>query len=232
MRYGRRALCGGVSYSERVGVRIFVRTMIYRFFRFLCWLVLKVLFKHRVVNRANIIETGGVLVVSNHVSFLDPPAVGVSFQSSIHYLARKTLFKGAFAWLLPRLNAVPVDQEGNDMSSLKNIIKLLKSGQRVLLFPEGARSWDGAIQKSEAGVGLVIAKSGVPVLPVRVFGAYEALPRGASKPRLHPVTVVFGELVDFSGIDASLKGKELYRAYAETAMAAIAELKLPAGSAG
>ena len=203
--------------------------MIYRFFRFLCWLVLKVFFKHKVVHRENIIEKGPALIVSNHVSFLDPPAVGVSFHSTIHYLARKTLFKGAFAWLLPRLNAVPVDQEGNDMSSLKNIIKRLKSGERVLLFPEGARSYDGTIQKAEAGVGLVIAKSGVPVLPARVFGAYEALPRGASKPKLVPVTVVFGKPVDFSAIDPELKGKALYKAYADTAMAAIAAIELPEG---
>lgn len=201
--------------------------MIYRFFRFLCWLVLKTYFKHKVVHRENIIDEGSVLIVSNHVSFLDPPTVGISFNSSIHYLARKSLFKGAFAWLLPRLNAVPVDQEGNDMSSLKNIIKRLKSGERVLLFPEGARSWDGMIQKAEAGVGLVIAKSGAPVLPARVFGAYEALPRGASKPKRVPVTVVFGKSVDFSGIDPELKGKVLYKAYADTAMAAIEALELP-----
>jgi len=201
--------------------------MIYRFFRFLCWLVLKIFFKHKVIHREHIIEEGPALIVSNHVSFLDPPTVGVSFQSSIHYLARKTLFKGAFAWLLPRLNAVPVDQEGNDMSSLKNIIKRLKSGERVLLFPEGARSWDGTVQKAEAGVGLVIAKSGAPVLPVRVFGAFEALPRGVSKPKRVPVTVVFGKPVDFSGIDPELKGKELYKAYADMAMAAIKAIELP-----
>lgn len=202
--------------------------MIYRFFRFLCWLVLKIFFKHKVVNRENLIEDGPALVVSNHVSFLDPPAVGVSFQSNIHYLARKTLFSGFFAWLLPRLYAIPVDQEGSDMSSLKKIIGLLKGGERVILFPEGTRSDDGEVKDAEPGVGLIIAKSGAPVLPVRVFGAYEALSRHASKPTFVPITIVVGEPVDYSGIkDLGLKGKPLYQAYADKTMAAIAALELP-----
>jgi len=202
--------------------------MIYRFFRFLCWVVLKVGFKHKVVNRENLIEDGPALIASNHVSFLDPPAVGVSFHNHINYLARKTLFKGFFAWLLPRLYSIPVDRDGSDMSSLKKIISLLKAGERVLLFPEGTRSDDGEVKEAEAGVGLVIAKSGAPVLPVRVFGAYEALSRHHEKVKFVPITVVVGEPVDFSDIEAQgLKGKALYKAYADKTMEAIAALELP-----
>ena len=69
------------------------------------------------------------------------------------------------------------------MTSLKRIIKELRNGNPVLIFPEGERSLDGEIHKGEAGVGLIIAKSKVPVLPMRVFGAYEALSKESKFPK-------------------------------------------------
>ena len=116
-------------------------------------------FQHEVVHRERLIEDGPVLIVCNHVSYLDPPMVGISYRKERWLLARKALFRGFGAWLYPRLNVIPVDQEQPDMTGLKNILRLLKRGQRVLLFPEGSRSWDGTAQKGEPGVGLAPARA-------------------------------------------------------------------------
>jgi 1-acyl-sn-glycerol-3-phosphate acyltransferase len=151
------------------------------------------LFGLRIIGREHLITEGPVLVASNHQSFLDPPLIGNLYDDEMVYLARKTLFKpGFFEWLYNQWNAIPVDQERPDMASLKTIIRKLKEGHRVLLFPEGERSFDGQIGKAAPGIGLVAVKSAAPIQPVRIEGANEALRRGTSRVRLARITVKVG----------------------------------------
>lgn len=189
--------------------------------------VAKASFNYEVVNRDRLIEEGGALIVCNHVSFLDPPLVGIAHQHGVYYLARKTLFQGFCAWLYPRWNSIPIDQENPDMSSLKTVIKHLKSGDRVVMFPEGERSWDGQIAPAKAGVGLIISKAKVPVVPCRLFGAHEALPRGASFWKQHQVTLVVGEPIEFSEEELTGKGREVYQSIADRVMSEIEKIELP-----
>lgn len=184
-------------------------------------------FEYRVIGGDKLVEDQGVLVVSNHESFLDPPLVGIAFKKSTYYLARKTLFKGFFNWLYTKWQAIPVDQEKPDMTSLKRIIKLLRSGERVIIFPEGARTLDGNLQPGQAGTGLIVAKSKVMVQPVRIFGAREALPRGSGRMRFAPVTIVVGDPIEFTPEELAAKNREGYQAIADRIMAEIGKLKMP-----
>ena len=174
-------------------------------------------------------KEGGVLIVANHASYFDPPVIGVSYGKKTAFLARKTLFKkGFFGWLYPKLNAIPVDQDGPDMSSLKRIIKELKNGNPVLIFPEGQRSVDGTILPGEAGVGLVIAKSKAPVLPMRIFGAFEAFPRGAKIPKFFTkITVSVGDMITFDKDQLKTKTRESYQNLSDCVMNAIAKIEKP-----
>ncbi|MEC7225044.1 MAG: lysophospholipid acyltransferase family protein [Verrucomicrobiota bacterium] len=186
----------------------------------------------RIVGKKKIKESwkeGGVLIVANHASYFDPPVVGVSYGKKTAFLARKTLFKkGFFGWLYPKLNAIPVDQDGPDMSSLKRIIKELKNGNPVLIFPEGQRSVDGTILPGEAGVGLVIAKSKAPVLPMRIFGAFEAFPRGAKIPKFFTkITVSVGDMITFDEDQLKTKTRESYQNLSDCVMNAIAKIEKP-----
>ena len=113
------------------------------------------------------------------------------------------------------------------MSSLKKIIKILKSGEQVVVFPEGARTLDGELQPGEAGVGLIAAKSKATVQPIRIFGAREALPRGSGRLKFHPVTIVVGDPVEFSAEELSARGREGYQAISDRIMDEIANLKHP-----
>ena len=193
------------------------------FIIFRCFFLLKVIGKDKIRESWN---HGGVLLVANHTSYFDPPIVGVSCEKKTAFLARKTLFKkGFFAWLYPKLNAIPVDQGGADMGSLKRIIKELKSGNPVLIFPEGQRSESGEMLKGEAGVGLVIAKSKAPVLPVRIFGAYEAFPRRAKLPKLFTrITVKAGDIIKFDESDLNVKSRESYQNISDQVMESIASI--------
>lgn len=191
-------------------------------------LVAKVCFSFKTYHRERIPKTGGFILAMNHQSYLDPPLAGICCDREIYYLARKTLQDWpVIGPLLPKLNVIPVDQERADMSALKTIIKLVRSGQGTVIFPEGSRSMDGNLLPAQPGLGLVIAKTLAPVIPLRIFGAHEAFPRGQKKIRLHPVTIVVGEPMLFTEADLAGKGKDLYQGLSEQVMARIAALENP-----
>jgi 1-acyl-sn-glycerol-3-phosphate acyltransferase len=96
----------------------------------------------------------------------------------------------------------------------------------VLIFPEGSRTLDGNLQPAEPGLGLVIAKTLAPVVPMRIFGAHEALPRGGGGLHLVPITIVIGEPISFTAADLGLPGKNLYQQLSQRVMDAIASLRL------
>ncbi len=177
-----------------------------------------------IVGRENVPE-GGCLIVSNHVSYMDPTTVGWAVAREIYYLGRKTLFKPPFwSWFLPVCNVLPIDRDAHDVSGLRRIIKMLKDGHAVLLFPEGTRSDDGTIQPAEPGAGLVALKAGVPILPVRVFGTYESLSRHQKRLRLHPIRVVIGKPYT-PVVPEGKRDKEMYGPVAQEMMDRIAALQ-------
>jgi 1-acyl-sn-glycerol-3-phosphate acyltransferase len=200
----------------------------------LCAIFAKTYLSYRVVNRDNLMNLDddcGYVVASNHVSFLDPPLVGIAFRENIYYFARKTLFDKAFAgWMLRRMWAIPVNQAQPEMSTLKHIIQLLKDKQKVVIFPEGERTHDGNMKEvGQAGVGMMVEKSRARVLPVRLFGPEKALPRTSNKVKRVPVTLVVGEAMDLSDLidNKELGRKARYEAITARIMEAIRELECP-----
>ena len=192
----------------------------------LSWLIGRILFRFRVVHRERIIKEGPVIFAMNHESYLDPPLAGISTGRAVYFLARKTLLDvPILGWLLPKLNVVPVDQEGNDRSALKALLRILKAGRATVVFPEGARTLDGNLQPALPGLGFVIAKTLAPVVPMRIFGARAALPRGGGRVRLHRITIVVGEPIRFTEADLEPRGKETYQRLSERVMEAIAALR-------
>ena len=204
----------------------------YWFFLRFAQLVARMVFSLKIIGRENLPKSGGYLLAMNHQSYLDPPVVALAADPRpIHFLARKTLLKWPILGpIFPRLNVVPVDQERPDMSALKNVIRLLRAGETTIVFPEGARTLDGNLQPAQPGIGLIIAKTMVPVVPMRVFGAYEAMPPGSSRVRAHPITVKIGAPLVFTADDlqnAKTEARDVYRALSERVMAAITAIHLP-----
>ncbi len=191
-------------------------------------LLAKLLFRFRVVHGERIVENGGAILAMNHQSFLDPPLAGICCKRAIHFLARKSLLKWPILGpIFPKLNVVPVDQDRADMSALKTVIKLVKAGECTVVFPEGSRTLDGQLQPAQPGLGLIIAKTLVPVVPMRIFGAYEAFPRGSTFPKPHAITVVVGEPIYFTEADLVGGGRDVYQKLSERVMERIAALSLP-----
>jgi 1-acyl-sn-glycerol-3-phosphate acyltransferase len=190
-------------------------------------LVARVFFRFRVIHPERVIQNGPVILAMNHESYLDPPFAGIGCRRAIYFLARKSLLDvPLLGWLLPKLNVIPVDQEGGDRSALKALIRALRADHGVLVFPEGSRTLDGKLQPALPGLGFVIAKTLAPVVPMRIFGAHQALPRDGGKLHFCPITIVVGEPLHFTKADVEGHGREAYPRLSQTVMDAIAALRL------
>jgi len=185
--------------------------------------VAKTFFSYRVIGAENMIEEGPCIIAANHCSYLDPPLVGVACGRAIHYLARKSLLDiPVLGPILPELNVIPVDQKNADRSALTGLIRVVRSGGAALIFPEGSRSHDGRLQPAQPGIGMVAAKTGAPVVPVRIAGSFNALPRGASFPRPVPVSIHVGPVIRFEKSDTGDRG--FYQKTSDRIMDAVAAL--------
>jgi len=185
-------------------------------------------FDYRVINREAIPPDGGLILAMNHQSFLDPPLAGIACDREVYYFARKSLMDiPVLGRLLPRLNVIPYDQEGADMSALKAVIRVVRAGEAAVVFPEGTRSRDAQLQPAQSGLGLIVAKTMAPVVPMRIFGAHDAFPRGASKIQMATVTVVVGDVLRFSSADFEGDAKAAYKRVSNSVMERIAELRCP-----
>jgi 1-acyl-sn-glycerol-3-phosphate acyltransferase len=201
--------------------------LLYRICYSLIYVTAKAAFRFRVFGQENIIEEGPAIMAANHQSYLDPPLVGIACKNELHYLARKTLFdKPLLGAVISRVNAVPVDLAKGDLTALRTVIHLLKTGHRTLIFPEGTRSLNGQIQQARPGMGMIIAKTLAPVVPVRIFGSFEAWPKGG-KIRLHPITVVVGKPIRFTKEDCLPANREVYQKVSEQVLTAIGTLEIP-----
>jgi 1-acyl-sn-glycerol-3-phosphate acyltransferase len=203
---------------------------------FLGWsffrLIYATYFRWRVYNPERVPLKGPVILASNHASFLDPPLIGAGVKRGINYLARESLFRfPVVGWVLRKWNSVPVDREGGGAAGLRAILSRLLEGGGIVLFPEGTRSFDGKLQPARSGIGLTVIKSVAPVVPVRVFGTYEAFGRHRKFPRPHRIAVKYGRPLQFEKLRAESKTcskqrlKEIYQEVADELMAAIAKLE-------
>jgi 1-acyl-sn-glycerol-3-phosphate acyltransferase len=200
----------------------------YRFGYKLSWFLARLFFNFKAKGRERIPNKGGCILAMNHESYLDPPLAGICCRRAIYFLARKTLLEWPILGpIFPELNVVPVDQERADMSALKNIIKLVRAGECTIVFPEGGRTPDGKLQAAQPGLGLIIAKTLAPVVPMRIFGAYEAMPIGGGHFRPGRIRIVIGEPMIFTEADLGEGGRASYQRLSEQVMERIAGITRP-----
>ena len=185
-------------------------------------------FNLKVINREKLIEEGPCLIVANHQSFLDPPLIGALYRNEVFFLARKTLFDApGLKQALPYCNTIPVDQTRPDPASIIQVLRTVKNGGRIVIFPEGSRCPDGQIHDAMPGIGLILSKlASVPVQPVRIEGAYDCLPIHSSKLKFRPITLSVGDPIQFTPEELKARGRDAQRAIGQKIMDAIRALPL------
>ena len=188
--------------------------------------IAKTFFSYRVIGAENMIEEGPCIIAANHCSFFDPPLVGVACKRAIHYLARKSLLDWpVLGPIFPDLNVIPVDRKNADRSALMGAIRVVKNGGAVLIFPEGTRSLDGKLQAAQPGIGMIVAKTGAPVVPVHVSGSFEAFPRNSRLPKRTEIVVKIGDPLSIE--IAANTDRAIYSDIGRTIMKAIATTEAP-----
>ena len=146
----------------------------------------------------------------------------------INSFARDTLFRGLFGKALIEIGTIPVARENAEVKSLKAIFKSLKANGAVAIYPEGTRSPDGNLMDPKAGAGMIACKSGASIVPVRIFGTYEAYGRARKLPRIGgPIHVAYGTPLTTSEIDPGKAHPDRYLEASRRIMARIAQLQAP-----
>ena len=170
--------------------------MLYSILRLLSAIILKILFRFKAKGLEHIPKRGGFILASNHVSYLDPIAVGVACPRKLNYMAKEELFcNPLFSRLLSRIGVFPVKRDSADLSALKEAMRRVRIGGALVLFPEGSRRFDGTSHEPYSGIGFLAAKLNVPVIPAFVKGTEKALPAGAKFIRLTNISVCFGKQI-------------------------------------
>ena len=178
-----------------------LRLLWYGFWQQVARIVFVFLFGLRVYHRRRFPRAGGVLVVANHQSYLDPILAAVGMSRPFHPMARGSLFRFApFAWLIRSLHAFPVQRGTADLGAVREALRRLEEGAVVLMFPEGTRTRDGSIGPMHGGPVAIAARAGVPIVPMVIDGAFEAWPRRQRLPRPHPIRVACGRPIRVDGL--------------------------------
>ncbi len=202
----------------------------YGFFHYLAESLHGMWFRGDVAGQENFPETGPFLIAANHASHLDPPLVGCHVSRQMRFFARKSLWNNrTLGWWLDQIETIPVERDSGDVGAIRRVLQALAEQRAVVLFPEGTRSKDGHLQKPTAGVGLMACKTGVPVVPCRIFGSFEAFGKGTALPRFGtPVSIVFGAPITAAEYDDPGAGKARYEIAAQRIMDRIAAIPAPA----
>ena len=164
--------------------------MLYELARFVAGVAAKIAFDLRTEGRENIPVKGGIIVASNHQTYWDPVFLVIYIKHRFRFMAKEELFEKnkAFGWLIAHLGAFRVARGKGDTAAIDTAVDAVRQGQDLLIFPEGHRSKDGALQRIRSGASVVASKTGAPILPVAI--CYEG--RLTFRKR---VTLRYGELI-------------------------------------
>jgi len=170
------------------------------------------------------------IIVSNHVSFFDPPSMGLFWESNrISVLARGSLSDNKLmALYLKCLNAIALKRGGqNDIGAIKESLNRIKGNSPIVIFPEGTRSDDGTLQRGKAGAAMIALKANVPILPIRTFGFEKVLPKSNKLAGGARISFVVGKPVMPSDLDPGKSCEDRMQVMADNIMNLIAQLKEP-----
>ncbi|TWP33966.1 lysophospholipid acyltransferase family protein [Leekyejoonella antrihumi] len=193
---------------------------------------LRAIWRPKVSGRHHIPRTGGVILASNHRSFVDSVVIPMVAPRPVFFLAKADYFngpglKGALsrAWFTS-MGMIPVERDDSRaaVDSLDTALEVLRRGDAFGIYPEGTRSRDGRLYRGRTGAAYLALTAGVPVVPVGLTGTEQVQPVGQNRPHLAPVTVRFGEPIDFAGRYAGVPGGRARREATDEIMSAIARL--------
>ena len=168
----------------------------------LIWLYIKIFHRFRCYGPDKVPMSGPVIVVANHASFIDPGLIAFNVKRPMFYMAKAELFKNPIlAFFLKLINTYPVKRTGADRAAMNHSIRLLNEGKGLCLFPEGTRTLDGKLGEFKSGAAYLAMVTGATIVPVALYGTYEAYKKGTKKIHFVPFTSVFSDPIKVEKVD-------------------------------
>lgn len=182
--------------------------------------ILRTAFRPWVVGHENIPTSGGVILASNHLSFIDSVFLPLVMDRRVSFLAKSDYYtaRGLKGWaiknFLTATGMLPIDRSGGKASeaSLNTGLRVLTRGEVLGIYPEGTRSPDGRLYRGRTGVARMILEGGVPVVPVVMVDTEKVMPIGARIPKVQRIGVIIGKPLDFSRFEGMEGDRFILRA--------------------
>jgi len=158
--------------------------------------IFRFLFRGKTIGISNLPKTGGVVVVSNHGSHLDPPILGHALGRPVAFMAKSELFRvPILASIISACGAYPVNRGAGDREALRTASNRLNKGWATGVFLDGTRQENGRVNDPKAGAALLAGRTGCPILPVAIVNSHRAFPKGSILPRFVSIHLRVGELI-------------------------------------
>ena len=199
--------------------------MFYWVVKMIAWPLRVVYFRGEIQGLENFPRSGPAILIANHVSFLDAGLLGSLLPRKVHFMVlSKHYHLRRIHWFYWGMDTIPVQIGRPDHGSIRRALKLLGQGKVLGIFPEGKRSPDGRLRDPLPGAAMIAAKSGVPIVPAAICGAYEAFPMGSVWPTPSKIRVRIGRPFK-SGAAGQRPGREELRELSERMMREIGALQ-------
>lgn len=169
---------------------------------------------------------GGVVLCPNHSSYLDPAFVQLVVRRRLVFVMTSRFYDDArVRWFYKLVSAVPIGQGGRAArKGIRRAMALVKRGHAVVIFPEGRLSADGHLNSAQRGIGTLARRTGAPIVPVAIAGAFHTWPKGATRPQGARVRVSFGEPLHYAEQEPDGR-KPAEQAFADRVVRAVARTK-------
>jgi len=171
--------------------------MFYKVIRFIGYVLTLLFWPIKTKGENNLIKESSLILAANHVSYLDPIVLGVAVRRQIHFIAKKEVFNiPILGFIIRSLGAIPVDRKKANPVSIKKSFLVLKKGNILGIFPEGARSMNGELLEFNIGLIKIALKTKSPIIPVGINGTFSIYPPKAKFPsffKRENIYINFGE---------------------------------------
>ncbi|MBB5632060.1 1-acyl-sn-glycerol-3-phosphate acyltransferase [Cryobacterium mesophilum] len=194
--------------------------------------ILRTAFRPWVTGAENIPRTGGVILASNHLSFIDSVFLPLVIERRVTFLAKSDYYtaRGIKGWaiknFLKAAGMLPIDRSGGKASeaSLRTGLGVLGRGEVLGIYPEGTRSPDGKLYRGRTGVARMVLEGGVPVVPVAMIDTEKVMPIGRRLPKVGRIGVVIGQPLDFSRFEGMESDRFILRSITDEIMYELSHL--------
>lgn len=193
--------------------------MLYETLKSICWVLLHIIFRLKIIDRENEPTDGALIVCGKHTTLMDPVFIGIALNRQIHFMAKAELFKNnIFANFFRALGAFPVNRDRADLNAIKTSFRILKSRKVIGIFPEGKRvKADEKHINAKSGIAMIVYKTKTNVLPVSV----------SYKGKLRPfkrIIIQIGKVIKYEDIDFKDGSSEDFKRVSDDILNTIREI--------